>query len=370
MKLLRNIIITILCTLFLCGCHDMEPIENLAVIIGFGYDIEKKENTKEEKLVSSIEYISIKKKEEAGTDYFNGKSKSIYTSLEDYKVKQGKPFRYGSELIYLISEERAKYGIDDIIFDLVSYPSVNINAKVLICKDKCKDYFSLKPDSGSTSEHLSDMVKFANEEYFYSNYYTVNDLLCMYYQKGRVLYLPYIEIINENPKLSGVAIFKKNKLYKIVPNKEAKLINVLRNSDNNGIITIHSKKPLEYLEMEGKSKVKVKVSKNKERLKYDIKVDIIGDLRIDTIDEKEFDKKYIKELEKKFANKLKKDLNKEIKKIQKEYDVDCLDITKYALAEFGQDSKYNDIKYFSSADINLDVKVKIESTGKIQSSTE
>lgn len=362
MKLLRNIFIIILCSIFLCSCHNKEPIENLAVITGFGYDIEKKDETK---LVSVIEFISIKKKEEAGTDFLDGKGNTIYNSIENYKAKQGKPFSYGSEIVYIISEERAEYGIDDVVFDLISYPSVNINAKVLICKGLCKDFFSLKSDSGSASEKLSNMIKFANEEYFYSNYYTVNDFLCMYYQKGRILYLPYVEISEEKPQLSGVVVFKKNKLYKKITIEEAKLLNVLRNSGNKGIISIHSDKPLEYLEMEGENKIKVKVSKENNQLKYDIFVKIKGDLRIDTVYKKDYTKKQISKLEKKFEKKLQKDLNNIVKKVQNEYGIDCLDVSKYALAEYGQDSGYDSEEFFSNANIKVHVTVNIESTGRI-----
>lgn len=367
MKLLKCNMIILLAALFLCGCHDIQPIENLAVITGFGYDIDKEEKINgKPKFVSAIEYISIKEKEKAGTDYYCGKGGSIYKSIEDYKLKQGNPFRYGSELVYLISEERAKFGIDDIVYDLTSYPDINVNANVIVCKDKCEDYFSLKQDSGSTSEKLSDMIKFSDEKYFYSNFYTVNDFLCMYYQKGRTLLVPYVEIKNKNLKLAGFAVFKENKLYKVLPIKDAKLINILRKSGNSGIITVHSDKPLEYLEMEAKNKVKVKVSKEEDKLKYDIFVKIKGDLTINTIKNKELNKKEIKKLEKKFEKQIKKDLDKEVKKVQNEYGIDVFDITKYALAEYGQNSKYNKNKYFSEADINIHVKVKMEYIGKIQ----
>ncbi|NCC86445.1 MAG: Ger(x)C family spore germination protein [Clostridia bacterium] len=359
------IIIITLSLLLLCGCQNMQSIEDLAIVSGFGYDIEKKDKTKS---VVTIEFISTEKKDEADTDYFVGKGNSIYSALENYKAKQDKPFTYGSELVYLISEERAKSGLEDIAYDLLSYPNVNITARTLICKGECKDYFDLELSSGSVSENLSKLIEFANEEYFFSKNYTVKDFLCMYHQQGRSLYLPYVEIIDKAPQLTGVVIFKDNKFFKKIPLTEAKLMNILRNHGGKGIITVTSDDFLKYLEFEGDSKLDINVSKTRGNLKYDIIVSVLGNLRIDTLKGNEFTKKEILKLEKILEDKLEKDLNNEVKKIQDVYGFDCLDLSKYAIAKYGKDSNSDSDECFCNAKINVDVKVKINSTGRIHKS--
>lgn len=352
------------CLLFLYGCENVQSIENLAVITGFGYDFDNKEKKEDAKFVSAIEFISIKKKDESGSSSFEGKGDTIYNSIENYKTKQGKPFSYGSELVYLISEERAKEGLEDVAYDLIAHPSININAKMLVCKGKCIDYFSLKLDSGSASEKMADMVEFANEEFFMSNNFTVNDFLCMYYQQGRDLYLPYVEIMENTPVLTGVAVFKNNKFMMKIPIEEAKLINIIRFSGNKGIVNAHSDDKLKYYGIESKNKVKVKVSTENKRLKYDIKLQVSDDFRIDTLHDEEYTKDQIKFLEKKLADQLKKDLDKEIEKVQKVYRIDCFDLSKYALAKYGRDKDYDRPEYFTNAIINVETKVKINSTGR------
>ncbi|WP_027399119.1 Ger(x)C family spore germination protein [Anaerovorax odorimutans] len=360
MKFLKSFIVIVFFSVFLCGCHDMEPIENASIVTGFGYDLEG------EKTVTVVEYADISKKDESGSDFLVGKGTTIYNSIENYNAKHSEPFRYGSELINLISVKKAKSGIDDVIYDLLNYQVSNINSYIAICKDKCEDYFSLKSSSDSNSEEMSSMIKFLNEKYFFSNYYTSNDFLCMYYQKGRNLYLPYIEIVNDTFEIKGVAVFKKSKLVKIIPIKEAKLINLLRNSKGTGILTVYSKDKMEdYLELEGENKLAVQVSRKNNKLNYDIFVDVSGDLVINTLEKKELTKKQIKKIEKKFKKKLEKDLNKEVKKVQNEYGIDCFDLTKYALARYGRDSKYDSDKYFSEANINIKVTVTIKSTQNI-----
>ena len=359
------IIILTLFLVLLCGCENMESIEDLAILSGFGYDIEKKDKTKS---VIAIEFISTGKEKEVGTDYFVGKGNSIYGALENYKAKQDKPFTYGSELVYLISEEKAKSGLEDISYDLLSFPNVNITARTLICEGKCKDYFALKLESGSASEKLSKQIEFANEKYFFTKNYTVKDFLCMYHQQGRSLYLPYVEIIDKNPQLTGVAIFKDNKFFKKIPIEEAKLMNILRNSGGKGIITVRSDNFLKYLELEGSSKLDINVSSTNDTLKYDIIVSVSGDLRVDTLESNELTKKQILKLAKILEDKLKKDLNNEVDKIQDVYGFDCLDLSKYAIAEYGTDSGFDSDECFRNAKINIDVKVKINSTGRIHKS--
>lgn len=366
-KIIIFFIIIMFISITLCSCHDMHPIEELSIITGFGYDIEKND---EIKLVDPADFLVIKKKDETDSIVLDGKGSSIYSIGDNRRSKQSKAFFFGTEIIYLISEERAKFGIKDIIDDLLRYPNLNINAKIVICKGKCEEYFSLKPETGIISEQLFEMLKYAYKGNFYSTKNSVNDFLLMYYQQGREIYLPYIEIIDERPQLAGSAMFKNDKMVRKIPIEETKLINLLRSSDGTGHMSISSDRPLEYLDIEGENKVKVKVSTRDAQLKYDIFINVSADLRVDTLYEKELTKERVSKIERLFEAKLKKDLNVEVKKIQKVYKIDCLDIGKYAIAKYGRDSGYDNEEYFTNADIKVHVKVKIKSTGRVYSLVE
>lgn len=357
MKYFKTLIIIILCLVFLTGCYDRVPAEKLAITTGFGYDVDKIDKTK---LICSMEFL---KGEES--EYLVGKGNGIYQAIEDYKTKQPKPFAYGSEQVYLISEERAKLGIEDIIYDLIGYPGINLNARVLICKNHCEDYFSMKNAAGSNSEKLADLIEFAKEKYFFSCDYTIFDLICMYYQNSREIYLPYVELIEEKPQLTGSIIFKDNSYFKKVDIDEAKLINVIRNSGGRGVLTINSYSPTLYLELEGKSKTKVKTSSKDGKIKYTIDVVVAGDLRLNTLKKVELSKEELKKLSKMLEEQFKKELENEIKKIQNEYKVDCLNLSRHAQAKFGREKDYKNNNYFPNAIIEINVVVKISSTGRI-----
>ncbi|WBW95642.1 Ger(x)C family spore germination protein [Oceanirhabdus sp. W0125-5] len=376
MKAYKNIILVliIMCiSICLCSCYDEYPIEELSIITGVGYDIEK---GAEINLVDPAETISIKEDDgEGGSLILVGRGPTLYSLVENRISKQHKTIVFGAEVLYLISEERAKFGIKDALDDLLRYPDLNINAMVVICKGKCEEFLSLKPESSTMSEDLFRMIKYCHQGSFYSSHVTVNDLLLMYHQNGRQIFLPYIEIVEGKPQLTGTAIFNDDKMVNKVPIKESKLINLLRNSGSKGALSIRSENLLSYIDIVGTNKVKIKVLKKKKQLEelmkeqfiYDIYVNITADLLVDTLSETELNKKQISKIEKIFEVRLEKDLNNEVKKIQEEYEVDCLDIGKYALAKYGRESGYDSNEYFSNAQIKVHATVKIDSIGRIHS---
>ncbi|MCY6370724.1 Ger(x)C family spore germination protein [Clostridium ganghwense] len=355
-------LLIIFTSVFFCSCYNMHPIEDLSITMGIGYDIDR---TADIKLVNAAEFLKIDENGTPSSFLLTGEGPTIFSLVENRRTKQSKKFVLGSEILFLISEERAKFGIKDVLENLLRIPDLNINAMIAICKGKCEDYFSLKSSHpGAISETLNNMIKFSYLGNFNSKHFTINDMLLMYHQQGREILLPYIEIIDDNPQITGAAIFDNDKMIKKIPIKEAKLINLLRFSGGTGFVSISSNTPINYLDIEGKNKVKVKVSQNNEQLKYDIFVNISSDLKIDTLFEKELNKKQILKIAKLFESKLEEDLNNEVTKIQKEYPVDCLGLGRYALAKYGINSGYDSYKHFANADIKVHVSVKIKSIGR------
>ncbi len=356
--------VMIIClSMILGGCYDMYPVEEVGVVVGLGYDIK---NTKgKTTFIDPAEVLEIKGGSQVESDTLVGKGRTIYSLAENRRMKQSKKFILGTEILYMFSEERAKFGIKDILQDALNDPSTNSNAFAVVCKDKCEDYFDLKGASGTNTEILKSMLEFAHLGNFFPHNVTMNEVFRMYHQQGRIIVLPYIEIINSHPQITGISIFYKDKMVEKIPMEEAKLINLLRSKEGTGSIYILSEDPRSYIEMTGKNKNKVKVSKKEDILKYDIFVDISGGLKIDTLRKQKIDKKKILEIEKLFSKQLEKKLNEEIVKIQKLYKIDCLDLGKYAIAKYGRDSGYDKEDYFSNAEIKAHVNIKIKTLGRI-----
>ena len=107
----------------------------------------------------------------------------------------------------------------------------------------------------------------------------------MYYQEGRNIVMPYIEEVEDRVQITGLALFKEDKMVRKVQLYEASRINLLRTSGGYGYEAINSPERNQYYEAYFKNNVKVKVSKEDEKLKYDVVVNLSGNLLVDTVDE-------------------------------------------------------------------------------------
>lgn len=369
-------------SILLCSCYDTNPIEDVGILIGVGYDIEITDGIV--KFVDPAE-IPIISESKRSSSVFTGKGNTIYTLVENRMTKMNTRFTLGTELITLISEERAKYGIEDIIDEILRDPKSNLNQLITINKGKCQDYFDITNDNNETnSEILYNLCRLAHLSNFFPKGITISDFFQMYFQEGRKIYLPYIELANDKPQITGIALFNDDKMVLKISIEEAKLLNLLRNEQGKGYLYLSAGEDLEYFDIEsfdqyfniisyspikyidfyGKSRRKVKVSMIDNRLKYDISVNISGNILTNTIIKQKLDKKTIKLIENVFTNKMQKQLNDEVSKIQCTYQDDFLDLGKYAVAKYGRLSEYSSKEYFQNSIINVKVNFTIDSVGR------
>lgn len=368
-------------TFMLSGCYDVYPIEELGVLLGVGYDIDIGEKV----IYVDPAEIPIIGEEMVSSDIYTGRGHTIFDLVENRMTKMPSRFYLGTELISIISEERAKFGIEDIIDSILRDPKTGLKALVAVNKGRSIDYFNGNNHSeGTNSEILYNVIRLAHLSNFFAKEVSIDNSIRIYFQEGRKLCLPYLELINNKPQITGLALFSGDKMVHKLTIRETKLLNLLRNSNGQGYLylsanedieffeiesfddyaDILSSNPIKYLDFNGKSKRKVKVSKVGEQLKYDITVDISGFILINTLIKQNLDKNTINLVEKVFTKKLEKLLTDEVRKVQKEYREDFLDITKYAVAKYGRQNKCSSNEYFQNAIINVKVNFTIDSVGR------
>lgn len=384
MKRSKKIIIIselIIMSIMLSGCYDVYPIEDLGVLLGVGYDIDIGDKVTfvdpaevpiiGEGTVSSVVYI--------------GRGHTIFDLVENRMTKMPSRFSLGTELVAIISEERARFGIEDIIDGILRDPNAGLKALLAVNEGKCVKYFSVDSVIDETnSDVLYNEIRFSHLSNFFTKDITVDNIIRMYYQEGRKVCLPYMELIEDKPQITGLALFSDDKMLYKLDMRETKLLNLLRNNDAHGYLhlsakedidffdvekfdeysSILSNKYIKYLDFNGKTTRKVEVSKIGEQLKYNIKIDISGFLLINTLIDQDLDKKTINLVEETFVRKLEKLLNEEVRKVQKEYREDFLDITHYAVAKYGRHNKCSSNEYFENALIDVKVNFTIESVGR------
>ncbi|MBI6872504.1 Ger(x)C family spore germination protein [Clostridium aciditolerans] len=365
MKEIKMLAVIVIIPIMLSGCYNMRPQEDLGIIIGLGYDIENQGVGYKYKDTSETFIFKGEKKIEH--EVLSGRSKSIYSTENELQMKFNKKWIAGTEIVYLIGEERARYGIKDIIDGQIRDPIRREIAAIAVSQNTAENVYKLEPKSASTiAEELRGILRFIYMDNFFPIDNEVSEFLKMYYQEGRKVVIPYINVIDNRPQVTGLALFRKDKMVRKVSLDEARLINILRNNDGFGYLAINKPERNEYYEayFKNKNKLKVKVSKEGNNLKYDIFVTLIGDLKVDTIDKNLITKKEVKDIEKAFAEDLQKKLEIELGKMQKEYQTDWIDIGKYAAAKYGRQGNYASDEAFCDAIIDVHVNVKVATIGQ------
>ncbi|WP_032120780.1 Ger(x)C family spore germination C-terminal domain-containing protein [Clostridium amazonitimonense] len=361
MRVNKLLFFIVLIPLFFISFYNAVPAEKLSIIVGIGNDLNP-ENSK--KYSATFEILSDRSNSHLSSIPLTGSDLTLYTSENERQMENSKKWLW-AEVIYILSEDRARLGIEDLVDSFIRDTSRNERAYIIVSKQDSKTVFSIPtPPSYSVSEHINGIIKNLNESNFYSNRYEVIDLMLMESQNGRNIVLPYIEIEDNKPKVNGLALFEGNQMIKYVPLDEAKLINLLRNKNGEGFLSILSDNPQQYIDLKGKSSSKVKVSLEEDKLKYDIFINMKGYILVNSLKNSYgyFDDTRV--IEKTLEDKVKNMLLDEINLIQNNYRFDCLDLTRYAIAKFGDTSPYISKENFLNSKIDVHVNVKILSGGK------
>lgn len=365
-KLKPLLILATIFTLFI-NFYNMMPVERLAIVVGIGNDISKDKITK---YSSTFEVLSFIGSSTNKSIELSGYGDTLYSAQNERQMKNSRKWVF-FETVYLTSEERARDGIKDLLDTFVRDDTRNERSFAVVTKDDTKKVFSTPTVSNySISEQIYGILKNINNAHFFSNKFELIDVMMMASQEGREIVLPYLEIEDKKPKVTGLALFKGDKMVKRVDLQESMLINILKNKNSKGYISLLSENSQDYIDFYGKSSSKVKVSNQDKKLKYDIYVNMKGSLTVNTLKDENlnFDKTNV--IEEEFEKQLKEELTKEVSKIQKGYELDCLGLTKYALAKYGRNSEYNNEDSFLNSIIDVHVNVKLKSSGRSSSKSQ
>lgn len=357
-----KIIIFIFPIILLSGCYDRVPIERTSVVAGAAHDI-----TDDKLLSGSLEYLIFSDKEKISKTVSTQTGKSIYEMFNKRLLEAKKTYLTGTIRTLIISEDRAKYGINDIIDSFMRDQERNINTTVVVCKDKAVDIIKMDPKESSTmSGEIEDLIKSSYQTNFNQRDTNIKDLYNMRFQEGRRIMLPYIEKYKDTVRVSSIAVFEEDKMIFKIPSEDVKYVNLIRNQNTLGYLNFNSEKTLESFDIYCKVSRKVKANIKNNNIDYNIKITLNSLVKENGIDKfKELDKKTIDIIQDTYSNELKSKLESIIEKYQKNYGVDVFDIEKYAVAKLGKDKADYVSSKFKDSNINIEVKIKINSIGRV-----
>ncbi len=344
---------------------NIKYAEELDIPAGIGYDFETK--------IDSIRYYQLP----ISTYIFNqngtttstvhvGKAEALLKTRQYRQRKTNRKFLLGNEKIYLFSEKSAYDGVHEIINLLYSHPLANPQAFSLVCSENPKDMLSKKIEGqSSAADYIYGLMQNSPQYNFFPiRQYTINTNYCKLKTEGESFVLPYVEEKQNDIEITGMAIFKGDKMQRKINMDETRILNWLREDKTKGIISI-SKKYNDFAEMDCYVTRKAKCYKENGKYKFIIKLDIKGDMvnfespKNDLMNKKEKDK-----IVKNFEDKIYKDSYNFIHKMQKEYKIDLLNLGSVAAAKYGRHTGVDWDEVVSNSDIELNVNLRLIRGGR------
>ncbi len=99
-----------------------------------------------------------------------------------------------------------------------------------------------------------------NKFNFFSEKYSLIDFIIKSSSEGKNPIIPYLDIVEDQLKITGVAIFDKTKMVKKLDIEDVKILNLLRENKGKGILTIQ-KNSKEYINYYPQAKKRLNVIK-------------------------------------------------------------------------------------------------------------
>lgn len=221
----------------LTACWNYKEVDDMSIAAGAAIDKDK-----EEYLVT-VEVIGIKSGKEPSKESIlvEGRGETIFDAIRNIIEISGKKIYWSHAKIIIISEAIAKEGIAAPMDFFFRDSETRINLNVMISKEKtAKAIFEMENVSEDiksfeihkAAKNQSSVLKAPNVvlKQF------INDLAA----EGKSAILPTVtNTLNDNKKrtkLSGTAVFKKDKLVGYLDEEETKMLHYILNMDKGGLL--------------------------------------------------------------------------------------------------------------------------------------
>ncbi|MBU3143663.1 Ger(x)C family spore germination protein [Clostridium sp. CF012] len=341
------------------------PIEKTEICSGISYDLITTSPLNEYYVGASV--YTFTKKDEVSSSILEGIGKSIAETRASRSTISSKEFLLGLQKVFIFSEAASINGINPIADIIFSNQQMNDATWLVVCKGKAIDMLKFKVDDAITSsDHIDGLIESSTEQNFMSDQYKVIDMFARVGSEGRNLVLPYLEIKNEKITLTGMAVFKKDKMVANIPMAQAGYMNILREDNVQGILTLQ-KDSQNLISNYGESKRKVRCEKINGKYKFTIDIEFKGTIVNNTM-YKDFmiNPKTVEKYSHELEEQTKKRCNEFINKMQNQYKTDCLELGRNAAATFGRNPEIDWDNIVCNAEIIVNVKVKVKDLGRGQ----
>jgi Ger(x)C family germination protein len=342
-------------------------VEDLAISVGIGMGIDK---DGEGNITYRVTSTANSYKEDSSVETLlgTGRGSTIGKTIENRQRKIGKEFFLGLSKIYIIEEEYAEYGIRGLVDVNFNNAVVNDNSFLVVCKGKNEEYFKyITPGYDNSAEFISDMIKNSPNYNFFSEKYMFKNAALSMDAEGKNIVSPYIEIMEDGIRITGMAVFNKDKLVAVLDMKDTRIMNMLRENNVKGVLTIQ-KDQEEYVNYQAESKRKITCTKEGDKYAFTIDLKLTGDIinNNELYKDISVDVDITKKFEDDMAKQVEEMCTEFLNKMKTEYKVDLLQLGWVGASKYGRDTGVDWNEVVSNSDIKINVKVQVDKLGRGQ----
>ncbi|MDD3364895.1 MAG: Ger(x)C family spore germination protein [Syntrophomonas sp.] len=361
----------------LSGCWDYKDIDKLDFPAAGAYDLHQASKTadtnqeEEEQtvdLTTIIPNISENVKEPfriettSGLTIGNAREPKVYSDPGTYSPGVSGVIIFGEDLA-------ASTGLKNVVESLSRAPQTPKTQEFTIAEGRGESILRVPiKDYPSMADYIEGLLRQSHQRGFIPDA-TLHEFKTNI-APGKNPIMPLLTIKGEKVEVAGAAIFKKGRMIGKANLNETPILMMLRGIKSTGNIPFIIKKDGKMFDkgsVDIKNSRKVKVERNGDDFTFQITIILEGSLA-----EHQTDKLFTKNedlrkmIEDQIAADVTEDSKKFIKKMQEEYQVDCIDISKYALAKWRKELKDKvDEDFIGDVNIKVEVKMKLNNVGEL-----
>ncbi|TFB15084.1 Ger(x)C family spore germination protein [Filobacillus milosensis] len=267
--MIKKWISLLLILLLLTGCLKKNILDDVRLVTAIGYD---PINTEELKITTVVPLFRSDQStsSETHTDIAN------ITTEGNKKMDNmsSKPFVKGKLEVILYNKKLAEKGLLPIIDLLVRDPSIGTRAFLAISDEEVNQLLSGQYSSQDNGMYIADMIN-QNIELGLTPKMNLHLWLNGFYAEGSDPYAPIINTYNQNVKITGIALFKDDKMVSDLPSDSLFTFKTLvQPKTKRGIFTaeLDNKEVVAIYKVNGKRTIKVKNIEQSPTIKVDIKL--------------------------------------------------------------------------------------------------
>jgi Ger(x)C family germination protein len=369
------LIIIIFLLLHLCGCWDSQDLEELSFPLAAAYDVHSpgsadpsdppaQPGNKLVDLTTLVPNLAPKTKLPVNVETHSG------VTIADARQRRGltdaDTYVTGMNQIIIIGEELARCGLNPYMDSLLRDPTIPDSMYFSVAAGRGEDILKTPIKNYSNmGNFLVALFKGIQQRTFIPA--TQLGEFYRYQSTGKNPVAPILERKGDRVIISGVAVFKKDRMIKKLTVEEGHDLVMLRGLKGRSFLPFNKKQGGMYHRgaVLVRNSRKVQYYQNEQGHNLIITIKLKGTLE-EHSHRAPVTEKHLKDIEKTVEQQVRTQCETFINKMQEEIKVDCIDISKYALAKNRRalEKEIDNPEFIQNANIQVKVKVHLENTGE------